>query len=81
MKIWMWIVIDCKEFVNNIMICMKCVFVFKGFKIYNIDVICKINIKKCIIDLVIIWNFLFVKFIWYERGMIKIFIIFYVFFL
>lgn len=81
MIIWMWIVIDCKEFVNNIMICMKCVFVLKGFKIYNMDVICKINIKKCIIYLVIIQNFLFVKFIWYERGMIKIFIIFYVFFL
>lgn len=35
MKIWMWIVIDCKEFVNNIMICMKCVFVLKGYKIYG----------------------------------------------
>lgn len=79
MKTRTWIVIDCKESVNNIMIRMKCAFVLKGYKTHNIDAICKTNIKKCITDSVITRNFLSVKFTRYERGMIKISIIFYIF--
>lgn len=79
MKTRTWIVIDCKESVNNIMIRMKCAFVLKGYKTHNMDAICKTNIKKCITYSVITQNFLSVKFTRYERGMIKISIIFYIF--
>lgn len=35
MKTRTWIVIDCKESVNNIMIRMKCAFVLKGYNTWT----------------------------------------------